>query len=40
MKRPLSCKGCDHYEKAFCKLYGSIIHDHNPITRCHKRKGK
>lgn len=38
-KPPLTCTNCDRYEKAFCKLYGSIIRDHNPVTCCHKRKG-
>ncbi len=34
-----TCKGCEHYGKAFCKLYGSIINFDNPVTCCHKRKG-
>jgi len=34
-----TCKGCESYGKSWCKLYASIIHDHNPVTICHKRKG-
>jgi hypothetical protein len=32
-----ACHGCPHYTPGWCKRYGAIIRNSEPVTRCDRR---
>jgi hypothetical protein len=33
-----TCRKCEHHSPGWCKRYGSVIHQGEPVTRCERRK--
>ena len=32
-----TCRKCEHFSPGWCKRYGSVIHQCEPVTRCGRR---